>query len=73
MMSPEEFLALAGKLVFLSPEALSLDTTLESINWDSLVNMSFIAEVDEHLGKEVNADDLFDSKTLGDVYRLVAN
>lgn len=71
-MDLDSFIILAGKLLHLDSSSLDLNQKLASINWDSLVNMSFIAEIDDVLGMEIDADKLFEAETLGDVYLLVA-
>lgn len=63
-------------LLQLVAEILEVDTvseneSLESQGWDSLANLSFIAEADERAGIEINADELADAETIADLLALV--
>lgn len=70
-MLQQEFFDWVGPILNISGTSLNLDSTLESLNWDSLVNMTFIAEFDEKFGVELNVDKLFEAKTLGAIFELV--
>ena len=47
------------------------ETTLETIDWDSLSNLEFISKVDTAFGKSVVADSLVTAKTVGDLIDLI--
>lgn len=52
---------------------LSLSDELEQHDWDSLSNLAFIAEIDERLGIAIDADELAQAKTVGDLQALIAS
>jgi acyl carrier protein len=63
-------------LLQLVAEILEVDTvseteSLENQGWDSLANLSFIAEADMRAGIEINADELADAQTVDDLFALV--
>jgi acyl carrier protein len=70
-MTQTDFLSWIEHLLSLSPGSVNIEATLESINWDSLVNMTFIAAFDEKFQVELDVDKLFEAKKLVDVYKLV--
>ena len=72
-MLETEFIEWVEVMLNLRPGTAKLDATLESLNWDSLINMTFIAEFDEKFKVELDADKLFEAKTLEDVFRLVVD
>lgn len=72
-MSERDFISWVEAMLNLRPGTASLDATLESVNWDSLINMTFIAEFDERFKAELDADRLFEAKTLADVFNLVVD
>ncbi|MDR6866320.1 acyl carrier protein [Microbacterium resistens] len=55
----------------LEVDEVSLDTDLEDLGWDSLSNLSFIAEVDDAAGLTIDADQLTEAKTVADLKALV--
>lgn len=69
-MNTTEFLTLAEELVEADAATLTLDDELESIGWDSLSNVEFIAQVDATYGVTVDAQQLADCVTLRDVAAL---
>lgn len=70
-MSETEFIEWAEKLLNVTPGKVSLESELADIGWDSLINMTFIADFDNKFSKEVDADVLFGANTLRDIYHLV--
>jgi acyl carrier protein len=52
---------------------ISMGTSLESLGWDSLTNLSFIAKIDEILGTSVDADLLSSALTVQDLFQFVAS
>ncbi|WP_053354037.1 acyl carrier protein [Leucobacter musarum] len=55
----------------LEVDAVSETESLENQGWDSLANLSFIAEADMRAGIEINADELADAQTVEDLFALV--
>jgi acyl carrier protein len=68
-----EFLSLAEELVEAEPSSLTLADDLESVGWDSLSNVEFIAQVDATCGITIDAQRLADCVTLGDVAGLAVS
>ncbi len=63
-------------LVKLIAEILEVDSVpsdgqLEDLGWDSLSNLSFIAEVDERFNVSLNATELAEATTVSDLIALV--
>lgn len=55
----------------LEVDAVSETESLENQGWDSLANLSFIAEADMRAGIEIDADELADAQTVEDLFALV--
>jgi acyl carrier protein len=56
-----------------NPAELSTDTAFKDLgNWDSLAALSVIAMIDEHYGVSVGGADLEQSRSLQDLWTLVA-
>lgn len=70
-MTQEEFLELIASIVQVDRSQLNFDTPLESLGWDSLVNLSLMAALDERTGAEIDADRLSEATTLKDLFALV--
>lgn len=71
-MDDKELLALVEEILEVDPNTVSLDSTLDDLDWDSLANITFIAEVDTRLGVSVNADQLAKAETVQDLRGLIA-
>ncbi|MHA6967253.1 acyl carrier protein [Glutamicibacter bergerei] len=70
-MQIEDFLTLAAEILETEPEELSLTQSLDDADWDSLANISLIAEMDEKFNATINADTLKKAETLDDIFQLV--
>lgn len=70
-METSALLGLVAEVLETDVEGLSLDDSLDERDWDSLCNLSFIAEVDERFGLTVEADALVDAKTVGDLQAIL--
>ena len=70
-MTKQEFLKLIEEMLEADPGSLSGDEPLETLIWDSLAVVSFIALADEHLGVAVSPQALAEATTLADVLALV--
>ncbi|WP_053386834.1 acyl carrier protein [Leucobacter japonicus] len=68
-MEKESLLQLVAEI--LEVDAVSETENLENQGWDSLANLSFIAEADMRAGIEINADELADAQTVEDLFALV--
>ncbi len=69
LMEKESLLQLVAEI--LEVDAVSETENLENQGWDSLANLSFIAEADMRAGIEINADELADAQTVEDLFALV--
>lgn len=69
-MDTDAFLELVAVILEVDSGTVSLDDNLESIEWDSLSNLGFIAEVDERAGVEIDADELAKAVTVRDLQAL---
>ena len=70
-MTKQDFLKLIEEMLEADPGSLSGDEPLETLIWDSLAVVSFIALADEHLGVAVSPQALSEATTLADVLALV--
>lgn len=71
-MEHDNFLHLAAEILETDVSEVSLDSNLDDLDWDSLANISFIAEVDSRLNRSINPESLNNCVSLGDVYALVS-
>ena len=71
-MTKQEFLTLMEEMLEADPGSLAGDEPLDTLLWDSLAVVSFIALADEHLGVAVSPQALSKATTLADVLALVA-
>lgn len=72
-MEQGEFIALVEEILEVDAGTVSMTDRLEAIDWDSLSNISFIAEIDDRLNVSMEADRLAASSSVGDLYALVQN
>jgi acyl carrier protein len=70
-MNQAEFIELVAGILEVDPSTVSLSDVLEDIDWDSLSNISFIADVDNTTGTSIDADELSKATTVGDLFALV--
>jgi acyl carrier protein len=71
-LDQNQFLSVAAEICEVDVIDLTLGSNLDDIDWDSLANISFIAEVDSTLGKSVSPEKLNKCETLADVYALIS-
>lgn len=63
----------AGLFDETSPDAINASTNFKELEeWSSLVALSVIAMVDEEYDVEFRGDDIRDSRTVEDLYEIVA-
>jgi acyl carrier protein len=70
-MEQNAFLTLVADVLEVEPNTVALTDVLDDIDWDSLSNISFIAEVDTAIGATIDADDLAKATTVADLFALV--
>jgi acyl carrier protein len=70
-MDKTEFLTLVADILEVDAETVTFESSLDDIDWDSLSNISFIAEVDTKANAKVDADELAKASTVADLYSLV--
>jgi acyl carrier protein len=68
-----EFLVLAAEILEVEETEVTLDSSLDEIDWDSLANISFIAEIDSKLNRSVSPEELNKCASLSDIYALISN
>ena len=66
----KEFLSKLADALEIEVNTLSIDTSLSSLDWDSLAIISTIALVDECLGEVISAEKIAECKTIGDIVGL---
>jgi len=66
-----DFISIVAEILEVDPSTVALDSDLDELDWDSLSNISFIAEIDDRTGRSLSADALSEAKTVGDLYALV--
>lgn len=71
-METEALLELVASILEVEVRTVSLSDKLAEVDWDSLSNLSFIAEVDERLGVSIDADELANAETVADLQNLVS-
>ena len=52
-------------------EAVDADTTIESLGFDSLSILDLLYDVEEQLGVHLEASDVVDARTVGDIAHLL--
>lgn len=70
-MEQATFIELIAEILEVEPNSVSFSDVLDDIDWDSLSNISFIAEIDTVLGQSIDADELTRASTVADLYSLV--
>lgn len=69
-MERAEFITIVADILEVDPGTVSLTDVLDEIDWDSLSNIGFIAEIDETNGTHIDADELAKAVTVSDLYDL---
>jgi acyl carrier protein len=70
-MDQQQFVSLVEEILEVEPGSLGLDDSLEELDWDSLANISLIAEIDSRIGKSLDAERLAACGTVQDLYALL--
>ena len=70
-MNEVELRELVAKILVLEASAISLNSNLQALGWDSLSNLSFISEIDDKLNKQVSAEKLGNAETVNDLMQLL--
>ena len=71
-MDEQTFLQLVADILEVDTSEVDLGGDLETLGWDSLSNISFIAEIDERVGVAVDPDALANAVTVADLRALAA-
>lgn len=71
-MDEQTFLQLVAEILEVDAADVDLSGDLETLGWDSLSNISFIAEIDERVGVTVDPDALANAVTVADLRALAA-
>lgn len=72
-METQTLLDLVSTILEIDAAKVSLSDNLAELGWDSLSNLSFIAEVDEQLGLSLDADELAGAESVSDLARLITS
>lgn len=70
-MEEIEFMQLIEDTLEVDAGTVKLADVLDDIDWDSLANISFIAEVDNRFGVSVDSEQLAKSITIADLFDVV--
>lgn len=70
-MDEKALLDLVAEILETDAADLALTDELDALGWDSLANISFIAEVDESAGVTISADELAKAETVAGLLALV--
>lgn len=69
-MDETTFLDLVADILETDAADVKLTDELDALGWDSLSNISFIAEVDEATGVTIDADQLAEAETVADLLAM---
>lgn len=69
-MEEKAFLNEIEKILELKQNSLDGSESLESLEWDSLTALHFIAFVDKTFSKKINANDISNCKNVSDLRKL---
>lgn len=69
-MDETTFLQTVAGILEVEAEQVSMTSELDGLGWDSLSNISFIAEVDDRTGVTIDPDALAEAVTVADLYAL---
>jgi acyl carrier protein len=70
-MEQSEFIRLVEETLEVDAGTVALAHNLDDIDWDSLANIGFIAEVDTRFGVSMDSERLAKSETVEDLYELL--
>ena len=69
----DSFLESLAEAIELPSDALTKETKLSSINWDSLAIISCIALVDEYFQVMLSGEDLTNANKIEDILKMISN
>jgi len=72
-MKRVEFLKLLDELLELEPGTLRGNEALDSIPWDSLALIGFLAMADAHFGLVLTAKDVLKCESVADLMKLIGD
>lgn len=70
-MNTADFIEFVEETLEVDSGTISLTDVLDDIEWDSLANISFIAEVDTRFGVSLDSEKLAKSETVSDLLNLL--
>ena len=70
--SKKEFLSKMSETLEVDPSALTLETELSDLNWDSVAVISAIALIDECFGVVISAEKIFYCQNINDIIELAS-
>lgn len=70
-MSEDQFIELVEEILEVEAGIISMESSLDDADWDSLANISFIAEVDQKANVTLDAQRLADAEIVRDLFSLV--
>ena len=70
-MTTAEFIQFVEETLEVDSGTVALTDVLDDIEWDSLANISFIAEVDTRFGVSLDSERLAKSETVSDLLGLL--
>lgn len=71
-MDEQTFLQTVADILEVGVDSVSLEANLDELGWDSLANITLIAEVDEKAGITLEGDALAEAVLVSDLYALVS-
>lgn len=70
-MTQQEKMNALEEMFEIDSGALTPETALETLNWDSMAMLSLIAMVNEQFGRRILGDQLKGFKTIGDILQVM--
>ncbi|MFC4222724.1 acyl carrier protein [Lysinibacter cavernae] len=70
-MNEQQFLGLVEEILEVETGTIRMTDVLKEIDWDSLADITFIAELDSQLNVSVDANELSNSVTVSDLFGFV--
>lgn len=71
-MTEESFIALIEEVLEVDPGTVSLGSTMEELDWDSLSNLSLIAVLDSEHNIAIGAQALQEAVSVNDLFTLIS-
>lgn len=70
-MEEAQFLTLIEEVLEVDSGSININMSLESVDWDSLSNLTLISLLDSQHGKQIGAQQLQEATSLSDLYSLI--